>query len=73
MQYQLQIARRRPQGGVDTENIVVVAANEAAAIARASVLTEQLLGGQPGVAVLSHATLGIIWSHRHKMPPVPPY
>jgi hypothetical protein len=73
MQYQLRIARRRSQGGMDTENIVLEAADAASAIERASVLTEQLLGGQPGVAVLSHPTLGIIWSHRHKMPPVPPY
>lgn len=72
MQYQLRIARRRAQGGVDTENIVLEAADDAAAIARASELTEQFLDGQPGVAVLSDPARGIIWSHRHKMPSMPP-
>jgi hypothetical protein len=70
MQYHLRIARRRPQGGVDTESIVFDAPGEEAAIARASELAEQVLGGRPGVAVLSDAAWGIVWSHRNKMPPV---
>lgn len=73
MQYQLRVARRRTSGGVDTEFISLDAADEAAAIASASALTEQLLSGQPGVAVLSHPAFGIIWTHRYKMPPMPPY
>jgi hypothetical protein len=72
MQYQLRIARRRASGGVDTECIAFDAADAPAAIARASMLTEQSLGGQPGVAVLNHSIFGIVWSHRHKMPPLPP-
>lgn len=71
MEYHLRIARRRPQGGVDTEVVVFEAEDEEEAITRASKLTEQILGGRPGVAVLSDPAWGIVWSHRYKMPPLP--
>lgn len=60
MEYHSRIARRRPQGGVDTDNPVFEAPGEAAAIAHASELTEQFLGGEPGVAVLSDHAWGIV-------------
>ena len=71
MRYHLRIARRRPEGGVNTEGIVFDAEEEEAAIAHASELTERLLDGQPGVAVLSDKIRGIVWSHRQKMPAPP--
>lgn len=71
MEYHLRIARRRPEGGVDTEGVVFDSAEEEGAIAHATELTEQILDGKPGVAVLSDAIWGIVWSRRHKMPAPP--
>ncbi|MGH1572081.1 hypothetical protein ACRAWG_17060 [Methylobacterium sp. P31] len=71
MEYNLRIARRRPQGGVDTDAATFDALTIEAAIARAAALTEELLGGLPGVAVLDSPVWGIVWSHRYRMPAPP--
>lgn len=71
MEYHLRIARRRPEGGVDTESVFFEAEEEEDAINHAFELTEQLLGGQPRVGVLSDPGWGIVWSHRHDMPAPP--
>ncbi|MCJ2099596.1 MULTISPECIES: hypothetical protein [Methylobacterium] len=41
------------------------------AIARATALTGQFLGQQPGVATLTSTVRGLIWSQRYKMPEPP--
>lgn len=39
-----------------------------AAITHAADLVRRFLGDQPGVATLTNAHFGLIWSHRHNMP-----
>ena len=67
-EYQLRIARHRPHGGVDVDNVTFDAPTIEIAIARAMGLMGQFLGEQPGVATLTSTVWGLIWSHRHKMP-----
>jgi hypothetical protein len=71
MEYNLRIARRRPQGGMDTDAATFEALTIEAAIAHASELSERILGGLPGVAVLDSPVWGIVWSHRYRMPAPP--
>lgn len=69
--YQLRIARHRPQGGVDVENVSFDAATIPTAIERAKELTGRFLGDQPGVATLTSTAWGFVWSYRHNMPEPP--
>lgn len=68
MQYRLRIARRRPQGSVATDSTAFDAPTIEAAISRATDLVSRFLGDQPGVAMLTSAYRGLVWSHRQKMP-----
>ncbi len=70
-EYQLRIARHRPRGGVDVENAIFDATTMQVAIAQATELTGRFLGHQPGVATLTSAKWGLIWSYRHNMPDPP--
>jgi hypothetical protein len=70
-EYRLQVARRRPQGGVDTDFASFDAETDEAAIGRAAELSVQILGGQPGVSILIDPTGWMIWSERQKMPAPP--
>jgi hypothetical protein len=70
-EYRLQIARRRQQGGVDTDFVSFDAETDEAAVDRAAELSTQILGGQPGVSILVDPTGRMIWSERQKMPAPP--
>jgi hypothetical protein len=71
MKYYLRVARRRPQGGMDIDAVAFDARTIAVATAHAAALAEQLLSGQPGVAILDSPAWGIVWMHRYKMPAPP--
>ncbi|MDP4023731.1 hypothetical protein Q8W71_13930 [Methylobacterium sp. NEAU 140] len=71
MDYTLRIARRRPRGGMDTSLDRFDAPSVKAAVAHATELTARFLGGHPGVAVLTSAVRGIVWSSRHHLPAPP--
>ena len=71
MQYHLRIARPRPQGSVDIYSVAFSAPTIEAAVARFVELVDGFLGDHPGVATLTSAYRGLIWSHRQKMPEQP--
>ncbi len=71
MQYNLRVARRRPQGGMDIDAVTFDARTIEVATAHAAALAEQLLNGRPGVAILDSPVRGIVWMHRYKMPAPP--
>ena len=71
MQYQLRIARARPQGSVDVHSTAFNAPTIEAAVARSVETVDQFLGDQPGVATLTSAYRGQVWSRRRNMPEQP--
>ena len=71
MQYQLRIARARPQGSVDIHRTAFNAPTIEAAVARSVETVDRFLGDQPRVATLTSAYRGLVWSLRQKMPEQP--
>ncbi|MGU3666227.1 hypothetical protein ACLBX9_18740 [Methylobacterium sp. A49B] len=71
MRYHLRIARTRPQGSVDIHSEAFNAPTIEAAIIRAVEVVDGFLGDRPGIAVLTSAYRGSIWSQRYKMPEPP--
>lgn len=71
MQYQLRIARPRPQGSVDTCNTTFNAPTIEVAITRSAEMVADFLSDRPGVAMLTSAYRGLVWSQRYKMAELP--
>jgi hypothetical protein len=71
MQYHLRIARPRPHGSVDLYSTAFSAPTIEAAVAHSVEKVEGFLSDQPGVATLTSAYRGLIWSHRQKLPEPP--
>ena len=71
MWYHLRIARPRPQGSVDIHSTAFNAPTIEAAIARSAALVDGFLGDRPGVAMLTSAYRGLVWSQRQNMPEPP--
>jgi hypothetical protein len=68
MQYHLRIARPRPRGSVDIHSTAFHAPTIGAAIALSVEMMEGFLGDRPGVAMLTSAYRGLVWSQRQEMP-----
>lgn len=74
MDYELRIARQRPQGGMDTLIESIDARSVERAIDCAAHLMGAFLLGQPGVAILTSITSGgIVWTYRQDLPAPPPF
>lgn len=67
MRYHLRIARPRPQGSVDIHSTAFNAPTIEAAVAHSAAMVASFLGDRPGVAMLTSAYRGLVWSYRHKM------
>ena len=68
MNFTLRIARRRPRGGMDTSRAIFDAPSIEEAVTQATELTNHILDGKPGIAVLTSTIGSVIWSYRHKLP-----
>jgi hypothetical protein len=68
MRYHLRIARLRPQGSVDTKSTAFSAPTIECAVTHSVKTIDSFLGDQPGVATLTSAYRGLVWSRRQKMP-----
>lgn len=71
MRYHLRIARPRPQGSVDIQSTTFNAPTIEAAVAHSVEMVASFLGDRPGVAMLTSAYRGLVWSQRYKMAELP--